>query len=429
MILAVSVATLFLAVSAVVPWMAWLGLGVDAALCVAALADHRWARRADLSARRVWPAVLTQGSTAAIEVRLSAIGRGRTVAAREALHPGLAAGPLRTRLSVTPGRESVWTYEVTPRTRGAHRVGPLTVRVLGPLGLAWAQRDIVAPETRRVYPRLRWDGRVGRLLRLAHRRELGRAPLRVHGAGREPYALRAYQPGDPPTRIHWKATARQGRLVSREDAWERGGRLVVLLDAGRAMASLDGGQSKLDHALAAALALSRVALSRGDRVTLLAFSSRPERLLRLAPRVDAVARAYGALFDLEARLVEPAYDVAIETALAAEPRRSTVVVFTSVVDLSASETLREALVGLSRRHQPVLVNLEDPEVGRLARASPSTPEEAFAKVACLEVLLGNRALSRRLARAGVRTVSAPADRLALESLQAYLKLSAAERRS
>ncbi len=427
-ILVASVTTVLLAVAAVVPWMAWLALGIDLGLVAAALEDHRRAGAAGLSARRVWPRVLMQGCSAVIEVRLRG-ERACALVARETLHPGLAPAPVREMLNLEPGRETVWSYAVKPRSRGQHLVGPLTVRVLGPLGLAWAQIDLLKPEAKRVYPRVRWDGRVGRLLQLAHRRQLGRAPLRIHGAGREPYALRAYRPGDPPTRIHWKATARQGRLVSREDAWERGGRLVVLLDAGRAMASLDGAQSKLDHALAAALALVRIALSRGDRVTVLAFSSRPERFLRLAPRADVVARAYGALFDLEARLAEPAYDVAIERALAAESRRSAVVLFTSIVDLSASETLGEALVALARRHQPILVNLEDPDLGRLARSAPSSPEEAFAKVASLEVMLANRALSRRLARVGVRTVNAPADRLALDTLQTYLRLNAPQRRS
>jgi uncharacterized protein (DUF58 family) len=270
---------------------------------------------------------------------------------------------------------------------------------------------------------VRWDARVDRLLEMAHRHELGRAPLRFQGQGTEPYALRAYQAGDPPSRIHWKATARQGRLVSREDAWERGGRLVILIDAARAMASLDGGRSKLDHALAAALALTRVALSRGDRVTLLAFSSRVERLVRLAPGPRAASSAYGALFDLDARLVEPAYDVAADKVSAVESRRSTVVVFTSVVDLSATEILREALLRLQRRHRPVLVNLEDPDVARLALSAPVSAAEAFAKVSSLAILLSNRRLGRRLSRAGIRTISTAADRLALETLEAYLRLA------
>src|SRR5271169_6794914 len=297
-LLVAGVATFLLAVSVASPSLAWITLGLDLLLVVASFLDHWRAARVGLDARRIWPPLLAQGAQATVEVRIRSSSRAVSVVAREALHPGLAEAPLKKRVEVPPKGEALWRYSLLPRRRGSHIIGPLTVRVLGPWALAWAQRDLLPSETRRVYPRVRWDARVGQLLEMAHRHDLGRAPLRFQGAGTEPYALRAYQAGDPPSRIHWKATARQGRLISREDAWERGGRLVILLDAARAMASLDGGRSKLDHALAAALALTRVALSRGDRVTFVAFSSRVERVVRLAPGPGAVSGAYGALFDL-----------------------------------------------------------------------------------------------------------------------------------
>ena len=102
-------------------------------------------------------------------------------------------------------------------------MGPLTVRVLGPWGFAWAQRDLLPAEPRRVYPQTRWQGRVGRLLALAHRRELGRAPVRVRGAGTEPYALREYR-ARRSSDAHPVEGLRASRpaAVTREDTWERG---------------------------------------------------------------------------------------------------------------------------------------------------------------------------------------------------------------
>jgi len=413
--------TLALTVAVAVPWMAGVALGADLLLVLAIVADARLARGVPLQARRRWPSLLVQGERATVEVRVSSTARAELVA-REALHPGLAERPLRRALVTTPDDDAVWSYELVPRRRGEHLVGPLTVRVLGPARLAWSQRDLLPPEPRRVYPQTRWQGRVGRLLALAHRRELGRAPLRVRGMGTEPYALREYRPGDPPTRIQWKASARHDRLLSREDTWERGTRLVILLDCARAMASMDGGRSKLDHALAAALALTRVAVSRGDRVTLVGFSDRIERIVRVRSDQRAIAAAYRALYDVEARLTEPAYDLAVETVSAAESRRAAVVFLTSVVDLAATELLREALLGLGRKHRPLLINLEDPDLVRLAFGVPASLEEAFAKASSLEMLLANRRLGRRLQRAGIAVATAPADQLAWRALEAYLGL-------
>jgi uncharacterized protein (DUF58 family) len=190
------------------------------------------------------------------------------------------------------------------------------------------------------------------------------------------------------------------------------------------MASVAGSRSKLDYALSAALALARVAVGRGDRVLLLAFSDRIERRVAVRSNAGEVGRAYASLFDLEARLAEPAYDIAVEAAGEAEFRRATVVLLTSVVDLASAELLRSALLRLRRQHVPLLVNLEDGDVSRLAVEAPRTELEAYAKVSALEILLGNRALTARLRHVGIRSVAAPADRLALETLESYLDIFA-----
>jgi uncharacterized protein (DUF58 family) len=418
--LVLGLATLLLVASLLEAWLAWVALGLDALLTLAVLVDFRRARALPLTVVRRWPLLPVQGVEAGVELTLSGAGRNAAVRLREALHPGLAPMPLRLAATVPAEGAIRLSYRLTPRRRGGHLAGPLTARVLGPWGLAWAQRELLAAEPVRVYPQVRWEGKVGQLLALAQRQRLGLVPLRLHGVGTEMYAVRDYVPGDPLGKVHWKATARHGRLISREDTWERNARLVVVLDCARTMASVDGGRSKLDYAVAAALALTRVAASRGDQVTVVAVSDRIERSVRVRSGGRGVAEAYAALYDLDAKLVEPAHDLAAEAVFAVEPRRATTVLLTSVVDLAAAELLRGALVRLGRRHRTLLVNLEDPELGRLAAAEPATPAEAFAQVSALEIQLANRRLGRQLRRGGIHVVNTSADRLALATLEGYL---------
>jgi uncharacterized protein (DUF58 family) len=409
------------ALSVLVPGLGWVVLGADAVLVAAFLFDLRAARRVSLSAARRWPSLLAQGVPAEISIEVTGAGRVLTVALREGLHPALATAPLRQRVEVRPGRTSVWSYRVEPRRRGAHQLLPLSARIEGPWRLAWSERDLLPPEEVRVYPRVRWEGKAGRLLALAHRRQLGLSPATLQGLGSEPYGVRRYSEGDPPNRIHWKATARHGCVMAREETWEKSARLVILLDCGRAMASMDGRRSKLDAALAAALALTRFASARGDRVLVAAFSDRLERLVRVRPGSLGVAQAYARLYDLEARLTESAYDVAAEAARDTEFRRARVVLLTSLVDLAGAELLRQSLAALRRQHRPLLVHLEDPDISRLALGEPATAVEAYAKVSALEILLANRQLATRLRHFGVETVSTSAERLTLETLEIYLR--------
>ena len=362
-----------------------------------------------------------QGQPAQVHVEVSS-GERRVVSAvlREGLHPALATGPERWRAEIPFGGRLTWQYALTPRQRGAVRLG-----ADGPCAgtLAWPRGRTGSSSLPRrcgVYPQIRWGGFVGTLLQLAQRRQLGLTPMRLRGQGSEPYALRPYLPGDPPSKIHWKATARHGRLIVREETWERGTRLVLLLDTGRSMAGIEGTRSKLDAALAAALVLTRVAQSRGDHVSLVAFSDRVERIARLPSGARGAGVAYRLFYDLEARLAEPAFELAFEQAARLESRRATVVLFTSVLDLGSAELLRRGLQALVRRHRVLLVNLEDADLSRLAWGPPSSALEAFAKVSALEILEANRELAVLLRRSGITVASAPSDRLALETLDAYL---------
>jgi len=417
-----ALATLLVVVGIVIPAAAVVAVAADLALLVLAVSDAAAARRVPLEAARRWPAVLAQGSPAELVLELTNRGR-RTIAlrVREGLHPAIARAPHTAALRLPAGHAARLRVPLELTRRGEHRVLPLTVRVLGPLGLAWGQRELLPGEVRRVLPRVRWGGEVGLLLRLAQRRQLGRNPLRERGVAGEPYALREYLPGEPVRRIHWKATARHGRPIVREDSWERGTTLLLLLDAGRAMAApAGGGPSTLDETLAAALAVLRIAAAREDRVTLVAFSDRIERVVRLRPGAAGATAAYRALYDLEPRLAEPAFELAVERALELERRSGVALLLTSMTDLAAAEGLRGVLLRLGRRHRTVLVNLEDPGIERLALGAPASPPEAFAKAAALEVLLANRRTARALAARGIRVVSTTPRRLASEAIRGYL---------
>jgi uncharacterized protein (DUF58 family) len=394
-------------------------LVIDGVVLVLFLLDLWLARRTSLLATRSKSGVLVQGVETSFQLRLRC-DRNLCLMLRETLHPAVSKTPLRRTVLIQDG-EGQWTYTVTPRNRGTHRMGPLVARIPGPLGLALTQRELLQGEEVRVLPQVRWGGRVGQLLNLAHRRQLGQNPLKDRGTGYEPYALREYRSGDPRTKIHWKASARRGHLISREDAWERGGRLAVLLDCGRPMASVDGDRGKLDWALAATMALVRVASGRGDQVTVIAFADRILRTVRVRPGARGAAAAYAALFDIEAELKESAYELAAEAVDSLDSPRTVALLMTSVVDIAAAESVRASLAMLKKRHRPILVNLEDPDLHRLGASEGRTTLDAFAKTGALGILAGNRRMAARLRHAGIAVASVSAKDLASETLQVYLQ--------
>ena len=73
--------------------------------------------------------------------------------------------------------------------------------------------------------------------------------------------------------------------------------------------------AKLDHSLAASLALTRLAAGRGDKVTIVAFSDTIERTVRVRPGQKGLFGAYRQLYDLEPCARESLFDLAAEHVL------------------------------------------------------------------------------------------------------------------
>ena len=101
------------------------------------------------------------------------------------------------------------------------------------------------------------------------------------GLGSELLELREYLAGDPPKSIAWKASARRGRLMTRQYESEVPVRLQLIVD-GSISTRLGGfGLRLLDQLAGTAASAARAAISAGDAVGVAVFDERGER--RLAP--------------------------------------------------------------------------------------------------------------------------------------------------
>jgi uncharacterized protein (DUF58 family) len=122
------------------------------------------------------------------------------------------------------------TYRVPTTRRGMHELGPLLAVASDPLGLVRRSWVVTPPTDLVVRPRLHDV--------LSPRRSLGGEPDPHAEGPRVPapetagefLALRDYEAGDDPRRVHWRSTARTGELVVRLDEAAAPGRVVLLLD-------------------------------------------------------------------------------------------------------------------------------------------------------------------------------------------------------
>jgi uncharacterized protein (DUF58 family) len=176
-----------------------------------------------------------------IPTRLHAGGEGRVLLEGSAL----AATPLLTLTDHVDGGRRAARFIVAPRhasarlraayriptpRRGRRVVGPLVATVADPLGLARRSWVLAGPTDIVICPRVHdvvAPGRGGGGEPAANAEGTRSAAVETLG---EFLALRAYEPGDDPRRVSWRATARTGELVVRQDEAASPGRVVVMLD-------------------------------------------------------------------------------------------------------------------------------------------------------------------------------------------------------
>jgi uncharacterized protein (DUF58 family) len=339
------------------------------------------------------------------------------------------AGPARVRLrqpapaalDVRP-READGRLEATilPRRRGRHTLGAVALRSEGPLRLGrWRHRAAGEHEVV-VYPDIPAARRLAHAVRQGRFREAGRLTRGPLGLGTDFESIRDYEPDDDIRQVNWRATERLQRPMSNQYRVEQDREVMLLLDAGRLMASPLGDRTRLDAAVDAAVAVALVADELGDRAGVLAFDREVRR--RLAPRRAGGRAVVRALVDLEPSAAEPDYELAFRTVEGS--KRSLVLIFCDLLEEAAARPLADAVPVLSRRHQVTVATVRDPDLDAVIAAEPIAAHGVGAQAVALEVLAARARVAHMLRRTGADVVEAPAEGLAAACVGAYLRAKA-----
>src|SRR5690606_35704632 len=157
------------------------------------------------------------GAPAPLAVRVSAGRRSRFALEVAVRLAGMPRAQVVARAPMAAPGEQLLTGAIGPLPRGVHRIAAATLRSRWPCRLLEARRPVTVQPALVAHPaplgaaaRGAWDAGAD-----------GRSRPR---SGLEPASLREFAPGDPTSRIHWRASARRSTPVVKvfEDAARRG---------------------------------------------------------------------------------------------------------------------------------------------------------------------------------------------------------------
>jgi uncharacterized protein (DUF58 family) len=186
---------------------------------------------------------------------------------------------------------------------------------------------------------------------------------------------RTFADGDDPRHVDWLATARTGDLFVKQFVEERELSVLLVVDLSASMST--GSRGSLRRTLAAEVAavMALSAARNHDKVGLVAFSDRLERLVRPAKGRPHVLRLIRDVLALRAQGTRTQLEPALEVATHLSRQRSIVVIISDLVGVKVPV---QRLRALAMRHDVVVVQVKDPldaalpDVGLLSVTNPET---------------------------------------------------------
>ncbi|MGH9336977.1 MAG: DUF58 domain-containing protein, partial [Vicinamibacteria bacterium] len=403
-----------------------LGLAWNCGVTVLAIFDYyRTVRPERIVVSREVSEVLSVGAPNLVTLRVMNRSRQRLSVqlTDEPPEPSRTEG-MPFECDLAPQREVEAVYHVYPLKRGANRFPFVHFRYESPYRL-WTRtvRRPLATEVR-IYPDIRTVRRFDLLARRNRLSEMGLKLWRLKGREGEFERLREYRLEDEIRQIDWRATAKHGKLISREYTTERNQNVVILLDCGRSMLNETDGISHLDRGLNASIVLSYIALGQGDNVGLVAFSNRIERTAGPVRGKAAVQALIRATYDLEARLEASDYALACEDLLRRQKKRALVLLITYALDEQHLGTIGRYLGSLTSSHLFLCLLLKDLPLLALAERVPETDLEAYQVAAAAEMLKAQAGRLSGLRAAGIHATEVVPNELAAEIINQYLDVKA-----
>lgn len=351
------IAVPFSLVAGVSPGAFGLAAAIIGGLVVVALVDALRARGRLAGLRIELPPVVRMGlqRDASIDVTLHHPARPARVLRLALPLPEDFAQPHEEMLVSLPpdSASSRLAWPCRPGKRGTFRLEFVAAEGDSPLGLWGVRTRLPLSSEIRVYPNLQQERKS---LSLLLRGALGGHAVRQVGKGREFEKLREYVPGDGMEDIHWKATARKGRPITKVFQVERTQEVYLAIDTSR----LSARQDAIERFLSAALLVGMAAEQQGDLFGLLAFSDRVEKFVRARNGRAHYDACREAIHALQPKPVNPDFEEACGFIRLRLRRRALVIFLTALDDPVLAEGFQRGVELICRQHLVLASMIQPP---------------------------------------------------------------------
>jgi len=327
-------------------------------------------------------------------------------------------------LELPAHKNNSFDYLLKPLKRGEYIFGNLNVFVSTFLKLAKRRYVFNKDQMVKVYPSFIQMKKLD-FMALDQKINLhGIKRIRRIGHTMEFEQIKEYVRGDDVRTINWKATAKNNHLMVNQFQDERSQPVYSIIDCGRMMKMPFEGLSLLDYAINSSLAFSNVALKKKDKVGILSFSNKIDKLQKASSKLSQLNRIMEALYNVNTGFYDSDFSLLYSRVKKHLTHRSLLMLYTNFEHMSALQRQLPYLKAMAKNHLLVVIFFENTEMTKLTEITPKNISESAHQTIAEQFVHTKVLMSKELQRNGIQTLLTSPEDLSVNTINKYLEIKA-----
>ncbi len=327
-------------------------------------------------------------------------------------------------LSLAPKQKYSHTYTLRPVRRGTYVFGALNVYLSSVIGLVKRRYRFSQNAEVPVYPSF-LQMRKYELLAFSNQfSEYGIKKIQRIGYNKEFDHIKEYVRGDDYRTINWKATARKGALMVNNYQDERSQQVYAVIDKGRVMKMPFEGMTLLDYAVNSSLAISNIAIKKGDNAGLVTFHHKVTTTVPASKRNSQMSLLMESLYHQKTSFKESDYEKLYAHIKRKVTKRSLLLLFTNFEGLSSMHRQLPYLRKLAKDHLLITIFFENTELNKLTVQKASSLEDVYIKTVAEKFAFEKKQIIKELQSYGIQSILTSPQNLSVNTINKYLELKA-----
>lgn len=316
------------------------------------------------------------------------------------------------------------SYHLRPVKRGIYKFGQINILVFSRIGLLSRRFKSGNPQQVKVYPsyqRLRQYELMAISNKLS---EHGLKRIRKVGQQLELEHIKEYVKGDDYRTINWKATARRHQLMVNVFQDERSQNVYNVIDKGRTMQSAFDNMTLFDYSINASLALSYVAMIKGDKAGLVTFEKQHDTLLPASRHADQMYKILESLYGQTTTFADSDFSSLYANIKKKITQRSLLLIYTNFDSVRAMQRQLTYLKMLAKHHTVIVIFFENTGITELVEKIPENKTEAYEKVIAEKLAYEKTLIINKLLQNNILSILSHPLALTPDVINKYLELKA-----